>query len=130
MQSATDALGETTSYAYTLSTTSTINGVSVPNTGVTTITYPTDPADGSGQPDIATMIYDSYGDLLQSTDPLGNITSNAYDVNRNLISTTDQLGKTTTYTYDSNGNRTSTTYPATATSTSSSRTIRLKTTTA
>jgi RHS repeat-associated protein len=117
VQSATDALGETTSYAYTLSTTSTINGVSVPNTGVTTITYPTDPADGSGQPDIATMIYDSYGDLLQSTDPLGNITSNAYDVNRNLISTTDQLGKTTTYTYDSNGNRTSTTYPATATST-------------
>jgi len=104
VQSATDALGETTSYAYTLSTTSTINGVSVPNTGVTTITYPTDPADGSGQPDIATMIYDSYGDLLQSTDPLGNITSNAYDVNRNLISTTDQLGKTTTYTYDSNGN--------------------------
>lgn len=117
LASVTDAFNNTTSYSYILSTTSTINGVSVPNTGVTTITYPTDPADGNGQPDVATMIYDSYGDLLQYTDPLGNITTNVYDANHNLISTTDPLGKTRTYTYDANGNKTSSTYPATATST-------------
>ncbi len=117
LASVTDALNNTTSYAYVLSTTSTINGVSVPNTGVTIITYPTDPADGNGLPDTATMIYDSLGDLLQSTDPLGNITTNTYDANQNLLSTTDPLGHTTSYTYDSNGNKTSTTYPATATST-------------
>jgi RHS repeat-associated protein len=106
--SVTDSFNNTTSYAYTLSTTSTINGVSVPNTGVTTITYP--------DTGTATMIYDSYGDLLSSQDPLGNTTINAYDANRNLISTTDPLGHTTTSTYDNNGNKTSSTYPATPTS--------------
>ena len=117
IKSVTDALGKTKSYAYVLSTTSTINGVSVPNTGLTTITYPTDPAEGNGQSGIATMVYDSTGDLLQTTDPLGNVTTNAYDANLNLLSTTDPLGHTTSYTYDANGNKTSTTYPATATST-------------
>jgi len=117
LKSVTDALGETKSYAYVVSTTSTINGISVPNTGLTTITYPTDPADGNGQPGSATMIYDSLGNLLQSTDPLGHVTTNTYDANRNLLSTTDPLGHTTSYTYDANGNKTSTTYPATATRT-------------
>ena len=117
LASVTDAAGNTTSYNYELSTTSTINGVQVPNTGVTTITYPTDPADGSGQTATATMIYDSQGDLLQSTDPLGHTTLNTYDPNRNLLWTTDPLGHTTSYSYDANGNKTSTTYPATATST-------------
>ena len=117
IKSVTDALGETKSYAYVLSATSTINGVSVPDTGLTTITYPTDPADGNGQPGTATMIYDSLGNLLQSTDPLGNVTTNTYDANRNLLSTTDPLGHATSYTYDANGNKVSTTYPATAAST-------------
>jgi RHS repeat-associated protein len=106
--SVTDSSNNTTSYAYILSTTSTINGVSVPNTGVTTITYP--------DTGTATMIYDSYGMLLSSTDPLGNTTTNVYDANHNLISTTDPLGHTTTSTYDTNGNKTSSTYPATPTS--------------
>ncbi|MGA9129688.1 MAG: chitobiase/beta-hexosaminidase C-terminal domain-containing protein, partial [Terracidiphilus sp.] len=116
LQSVTDATGNTTSYAYTLSTTSTINGVSFPNTGVTTITYPQNPADGNGAVATATMIYDSYGDLLQSTDPLGNTTINAYDSNHNLTSVIDPLGHTSTYAYDTNGNKTSSTYPVTATS--------------
>jgi YD repeat-containing protein len=51
LKSVTDSSSNTTSYAYTLSTTSTINGQSVPNTGVTTITYPDN--------NTATMIYDS-----------------------------------------------------------------------
>ena len=103
--SVTDSSNNTTSYAYILSTTSTINGVSVPNTGVTTISYP-----DSGT---AAMIYDSYGMLLSSQDPNGNTTINAYDANHNLISTTDPLGHTTASTYDANGNKTSTTYPST-----------------
>jgi RHS repeat-associated protein len=104
-----DALGNTTSYAYNLSTTSIVNGVSVPNTGVTTITYPDN--------GVATMVYDSYGMLLSSTDPLGLTTTNVYDSKHNLTSVTDPLGHVNTYTYDQNGNKTSSTYPATATST-------------
>ncbi len=91
--STTDALNNTTSYAYNLATTT------------TTITYP----DNSS----ATMVYDSYGDLLTSTDPLGNTTTNLYDANHNLISVTDPLGHVNSYTYDVNGNKTSSTYPAT-----------------
>ncbi|MGA2891206.1 MAG: DUF6531 domain-containing protein, partial [Terracidiphilus sp.] len=111
--SVTDSFKNTTSYAYNLSTTSTINGVTVPNTGVTSITYP---ADANGNVGTATMIYDSYGDLLQSTDPNNFSTYNTYDANHNLISVTDPLGNTSTYTYDSNGNKISSTYPATSTS--------------
>jgi len=57
-----DAVGNTTSYAYNLSSASIVDGVSVLNTGVTTITYP-----NSG---IATLVYDSYGMLLSSTDQM------------------------------------------------------------
>jgi RHS repeat-associated protein len=102
LKSVTDALGETTSYAYDLST------------NTTTITYP---PDANGNAGTATMVYDTLGDLLISTDPLGHTTTNAYDANRNLLSTTDPLGHVTRYTYDANGNKTSTAYPATGTST-------------
>jgi RHS repeat-associated protein len=104
-----DAVGNTTSYAYNLSSASIVDGVSVLNTGVTTITYP-----NSG---IATLVYDSYGMLLSSTDQMGNTTTNVYDANHNLISVKDPLGHVNTYSYDQNGNRTSQSYPATATST-------------
>ncbi len=108
LASVTDAAGNTTSYSYVLSATSTINGAQIPNTGITTVTYP---KDANGNAGTATMIYDSQGDLLQSTDPLGHTTINTYDANRNLLSTTDPLGHTTSYTYDVDGNKTSTTYP-------------------
>jgi RHS repeat-associated protein len=101
LQSVSDALGETTSYAYNLAT------------YTTTITYPPDANQNVGT---ATMVYDSYGMLLSSTNPLGNTTTNVYDANHNLISTTDPLGHTSNYTYDSNGNKVTSTYPATATS--------------
>jgi RHS repeat-associated protein len=101
LQSVSDALGETTSYAYNLAT------------NTTTVTYP---ADAGGNIGTATMVYDSYGMLLSSTDPLGHTTTNVYDANHNLISVTDPLGNTNSYTYDSNGNKTSSTYPATLTS--------------
>ena len=96
LQSVTDALGETTSYAYNLAT------------NTTAVTYP---LDANGNPSSAVMTYDSYGMLLSTKDPLGLITSNVYDVNHNLISVTDPLGHTNSYTYDSNGNRTFSTYP-------------------
>jgi RHS repeat-associated protein len=114
LQSVTDAFNNTTSYAYNLST------------NTTTVTYP-----DSGT---ATMVYDSYGDLLSSTDPLGNTTTNTYDVgydlhcnvsdlygqpaqNHLLTSTTDPLGHTSCYINDgSTGLRIASTYPATPTS--------------
>jgi RHS repeat-associated protein len=109
LQSVTDSLGETTSYAYNLATNS------------TTITYP---ADASGNVGTATMVYDSYGMLLSSTDPLGHTTTNVYDANHNLVSVTDPLQHTTTYTYDQNGNKTSSTYQATGTSTNTTSTTQ------
>jgi RHS repeat-associated protein len=107
LASVTNSLGQTTQYAYDLTT------------NTTTITYPPDASGASGK---ATMVYDSSGDLLSSTDPLGHTTTNTYDSNRNLISTTDPLGNKTTDTYDSLGNRTSVTYPKTATSTNTTST--------
>jgi YD repeat-containing protein len=107
LKSVTDGLGETTGYAYDLST------------YTTTVTYP---PDGSGNVGKATMVYDGYGNLLSSTDPLGHSTTNIYGANQNLTSVTDPLGHTTSYTYDTNGNRTSQTYPGTETSTNTSST--------
>ena len=107
LKSVTDALGETTSYAYDLAT------------YTTTITYP---ADGNGLQGTATMVYNSLGDLVSSTDPLNHTTANVYDASRNLTSVTDPMGRKTTYGYDSNGNKTSTTYPATLSSTNTTST--------
>ena len=101
LQTVTDALQNTIGYAYNL------------NTNTTTVTYP---PDANGAVGTATMVYDSYGDVLTSTDPLGLTTTGTYDTNHNLLSTTDPLGHTTSYTYDSNGNKTSSTYPKTPTS--------------
>jgi len=67
----TDALNQTTHYAYDLTT------------NTTTVTFP----DGG----IQTTQYDAYGKVLTTTDPLGHTTSNVYDSNHNLISTTDPL---------------------------------------
>ena len=100
LASTTDALNETTSYAYDLTT------------NTTTVTYPPDASSSVG---MATMVYDSYGMLLSSTDPNSLTTTNTYDPDHNLISVTDPLGHKTTYTYDANGNRTSVTYPSTHT---------------
>jgi RHS repeat-associated protein len=104
MKSVTDALSETTGYTYDL----------VKNS--TTVTYP---PDGNGIVGTATMVYDSFGMLLNSKDPLGNLTTNSYDNNHNLASVTtpSPTGSgfvTTYYTYDSNGNRKSAQYPETA----------------
>jgi len=111
LESVTDSLRHTTTYSYLIAD----NSTGVGSTSTTTITYPQDPADGNGAVDQATMVYDAYGMLLSSTDPLGNTTSNTYDANHNLIAVIDAMGQKTTYTYDASGNKTSSTYPATGT---------------
>ena len=94
-----------------------------------------------------TYQYDSLGNVLSTTDPLGNVTSNTYDSNDNVTSTTqpavtggtptttytynsfgevltmtDPLGHVTTNTYDSHGNLLSVTTPAPQSGTAASET--------
>jgi RHS repeat-associated protein/uncharacterized repeat protein (TIGR01451 family) len=107
LSSETDALGHATSYSYT---TATVNGV------VTNTTVITNPPDANGNIGTITNVYDSFGRLLISTDPLGHTVTNIYDTNHNLISTTDPLNHTVSYVYDARGNQTSVAYPKTATS--------------
>ena len=92
LQSETDAMGKTTTYAYDLAT------------NTTRITHP----DNTGT---TVEKYDSRGLLLSTTDPLGRTTSYTYDANLNKRTETDALGKTTTYDYDANGNLRSVTDP-------------------
>jgi RHS repeat-associated protein len=92
LQSVTDAMGKTTSYAYDLAT------------NTTTTTHP----DNTGS---TVQRFDANGLLLSETDPLGRTKSNTYDANRNKRTETDALGKTTSYTYDAGGHLKSVTDP-------------------
>jgi YD repeat-containing protein len=53
--------------------------------------------------------YDRYGSLLTTTDAQGNTTRNTYSDTGLLTHTTDALGNVTSYAYDSNGNMTAVT---------------------
>ena len=92
LQSATDATGKTTTYAYDLAS------------NTTTITHP----DNTGA---TVQRFDANGLLLSETDPLNRTKSYTYDASRNKRTETDALGKTTSYTYDANGVLNSTTDP-------------------
>lgn len=92
LQSVTDAMGKTTSYAYDLAT------------NTTRITHP----DNTGT---TVERHDANGLLLSTADPLGRTTSYTYDANLNKRTETDALGKTTTSDYDANGNLRSITDP-------------------
>lgn len=87
LQSITNALGETTSYAYDLATHT---------------TRQTNPDGG-----VVRLNYDAAGVLLSETDALGHTKSYTYDANRNKLTETDALGQTTRFTYDAGGNLTS-----------------------
>ena len=87
LQSVKDALGNTTQFAYNLTT------------NTTTVTNP----DGG----VVTSSYDSFGKLTSQTDALGHTTTNTYDSSHNLLTQKDALGNVTTYTYDTQGNTTS-----------------------
>ena len=94
-QSVTDAKGQKTSQktSYVYDTVALSTQITYPDLGT------------------ATLVYDAYGSLLTSTDPLGHTTTNEYNADHTLKSVTDPLGHKTTYTYDANGNRTSVTNP-------------------
>jgi len=91
LQSLTVALGNTTSYSYSVGT----------NT-----TYVTNPDGG-----VITSTADSNGNLLSQTDPLGHTSAYTYDGSNNRTAQTDPQGHTTTYTYDGAGHPTSLTNP-------------------
>jgi RHS repeat-associated protein len=84
LKSVTDAVGNTTGYAYDLAT------------NTTTITHP----NNSGT---TVQRHDANGMLLTETDPLGRTKTYTYDANRNKKTETDALNKTTTYDYDAGG---------------------------
>jgi YD repeat-containing protein len=89
LESITDAVGNTTRYAYDLTT------------NTTTVT----------NPDGGTVVsrYDTNGLLLSQADPLGHTTTYTYNSARKKLTETNALNQVTTYTYDSNGNQTSVT---------------------
>lgn len=59
--------------------------------------------DRSGQP--TQFKYDSRGNVLSVTDPLGRVTRNVYDDNNRVLCTVDPSGRTNLFAYDSNGHR-------------------------
>jgi fibro-slime domain-containing protein/RHS repeat-associated protein len=83
LESITDALGYTSTYAYDLD-------------GRTTTT--TNPDGGQ-----VIVVQDSYGNVIGETNPLGQTSTAGYDANHNLIFRSDPLGNTIHYNYDSNG---------------------------
>jgi RHS repeat-associated protein len=66
---------------------------------------------------ISQYTYDSTGNLLTSTDPLGNVTTFTYDSRNNLLSITDAAGQITVFTYDSRNNLLTLTNAASGTTT-------------
>lgn len=96
--SSTDPLGDKTTYTYNadgwkLSVTSPRGNVP----GAIASQYTT------------TYAYDAFGDVTQTTDPMGGVTKNQYDASRNLTQTTDADGNVTRSTYDADNEMTKTT---------------------
>ena len=102
---ATDPMGRVTTYTYQYGAgEGELTQVTYPDES--TIHYQYDPTfhqvtveeDQLGR--LTTFTYDSQGDLISTTDPLGGVTTEVWS-NGLLQSTTDPLGRTTTYQYDS-----------------------------
>jgi RHS repeat-associated protein len=100
ISSATDEMGNTTTYTYD----------SAGNTtSVTTLL--------NGQPVTTSYTYNSFGEVLTVTDALGNTTTNAYDSKGNLLTVTspapdgNTAASVTTFGYDSKGELTTITDP-------------------
>jgi RHS repeat-associated protein len=98
----TDALGNTTTYSFTSGVSGVPNGLSY--CSVDPVDYQKGvvcPAYGAAHvPGTTTDTFDAAGDVLTSTDALGNVTTNTYDTSGHLHSTTDPDGTTTTNTYN------------------------------
>lgn len=104
----TDALGNETSYAYTVD--SLLKEIRYANGATLTASYDlvgnlTVEADPEGN--TTAYEYDPVGRMTAVTDALGNTTRYEYDAADNLAKVTDALGYVTSYTYDALGNLTS-----------------------
>jgi RHS repeat-associated protein len=104
--SQTDPIGRVTTFAYgTLSTTTTFPGGSQ-----TTEKYDQGnvvqqtQATGTGLASTLSYDYDDEGNLVATTDALGNATTSTFDSAGNALTTTDKLNRTTARTFDSLGN--------------------------
>jgi RHS repeat-associated protein len=90
----TDKLGRISTYGYD------------PNGNLTSMTQ------GSGSLNLTTtQAFDSFGEITNVTDPLGNTTTLQYDSSGDIASTTNPLGNTWTLQYDGVGRPTSTADP-------------------
>ena len=114
MISKTDPQGNTTRYYYgphhkvvkSIDAAGNIRKIQYPSTVDTSLTTVFTEGDGG----VSTYQYDpALAELLQKTDPQGNITSYTYDQSGNMLSRTDPAGGVTTYSYDTDGNVTSVT---------------------
>jgi RHS repeat-associated protein len=105
--SQTNALAQTTSYAYTAG--GLLQAVTDPLGHATSYAYDasrrqTTTTDAAG--DVTSYTYDANGNPLTTTDPLGHITTTAYDVMGRLTSSTGYTGTalaTTSYAYTRDG---------------------------
>ncbi len=111
---ATIAYADNTHVFYTVDAQGRLTGVSRDG-GAEALTYTYGPVGGYTVTDAdhaaTTILADDMGLIVQTTDPLGNITRNSYDADSNLTSVVAPDGTTTTYQYDSRGNITSETDP-------------------
>jgi len=77
-------------------------------------TLPSYTPPGASSPIVAASAraYNSLGQVVSATDPLGNTTTSGYDQLGDLATVTDPAGRVTHYTYDTGGDRLSVTNPA------------------
>jgi RHS repeat-associated protein len=68
-------------------------------------------SDGTTIDDTTTFVYDDLGNLTQSTDPTGSVSSATFDAAGEQLTSIDPSGAVTAYGYDVAGRRTSTTDP-------------------
>lgn len=95
IQSQTDGLNRTTSYAYD----------SMGN--VTSVTA----MSGTSEAETASLAYNQYGEITNTTDPLGRFTTLSYDTSGNMVKFTGTDGNSTSFSYNNAGQPVSFTDP-------------------
>ena len=94
----TDPLGNVTKYAYD-------------SAGHLISTTKTRIVNGATQTLTTTSMVDADGNVLSTTDALGNTTQSTWTAQKQIATQTDALGRVTSYSYDATGRATKTTYP-------------------
>jgi len=106
LTSTEDAAGDTTAYGYNTGTGWRTSEVDPNGTAAGVTPGCTPPAAGC-----TVMSYDAWGDLVSTTDALGDVTREAYDADGNKTSSTDANDNKTTYTFDAADRLVKTTQP-------------------